>query len=320
MTEKLLTRPENTLSDDPQLSPGVLAKPDLARQAELQETRDQLKHRVSQELIQYLKEMDIQTDIDAAGQRLDRVQMIIAENDSPFMAENEVPFSAAQYRPNSNRLIVPAENIGEASPETAGLDAYHAAVHEMIHAMAGHNFRTESESGQPGEVPANLEWFDEAMTEAITLDVLHRAAESEGKTSSAGNEHYRLQRELLGEIIRVSGLPMQDFIEAYLEQSDAPAENDDGRPAWQKLQDELATVFGPDFLQRITELHLNNPTLLLENGDDSEMPRYGRFAVEKMRDEWQNPTKKTALGGLKRLLKSGGRRAQQSTKTGKRAA
>lgn len=130
---------------------------------------------------------------------------------------------------------------------------YKIYVHEIMHALSGKTVRVEVEGDyesmlKPDRVGLRIinkfRWLNEAITESVTQLMYDK-----------GGDSYVNERKLLDYIIQKSGVPLQDFYNAYFEHYN-PEEKDTDNGAisnWKKLNQKLNSTLGERFLVHLDD-------------------------------------------------------------------
>lgn len=236
---------------DPQLSEDVTKNADNPEERiqELFEARDRIHEKACQEVYDYIAGMGIDINLQTIKRRLANTTLVLTDFKSQFDLEDDLHAGYMRYLPQAGMIIIPAyppnkggpegrlENIDPASPDF-DREAFRGTIHEYFHASSfsgngSHHFPM---------------WLMEAMTEDLSNAWYGNLPEDEidKKTSFS----YRRMQDLKGEIIEITGVPEELFLEAYFED---PLSMPLGQPSkWHKLQSKLDEKLGPNFLKRAT--------------------------------------------------------------------
>jgi hypothetical protein len=248
------------------------------------------------DFVLYLKnEKGYDIDEQAVVQRLRQARMESAPTDS---------MAAGDYFSSSRHVYIRVEGKNDITPESI----YHTVLHELVHAASGQVFsvleRTDkfhsSKESRITESAVGLrrgkkfDWLNEAVTEIVTTNIRKRndMIPAELKEQGLVDMAYLNEQNILFAVVKISGITLKDFVEAYFEEPDLHSPTGDRMPKWHSLQTKLTEAFGPRFLVKIEEMIKNDDpnTLgsykrdklkgLLEKGED------GLNAIERMHQEW----------------------------------
>lgn len=292
------------LEIDPQLSSDVVADPArVDTLTALRETRDKLLRQYRQKVLEFITDLDLDVDMDAIRERLEKVTLVLAEKESPHFQEKEQesPEGYAFYEPRDLSITVAVED-GQVTEH-----GHDSIVHELLHVASGSLYIARDNKGSLEIEPIatglakhrRLRRFNEAVTVHLTERILGEQAH----TSS----FYKPDLELFEEILRVSGIPEKVFLEAYFEAPDLNANPGKRMPKWHQMQTALNDKFGPDFLRRLYDVRIDDSSQLsgIRDGTYSteEFARlrklkYGEEFLEAMHEDSNKLVAQTATGGL----------------------
>jgi hypothetical protein len=95
--------------------------------------------------------------------------------------------------------------------------------------------------------PKSYVWADEAMTEHITQSLLYSL---DGSTVVTDGIFYTYFRKCLKDLVEVSGIPLQDFVDAYFESAKI---SESKRHTYMDLMRNIGEVFNPNFFHEYSK-------------------------------------------------------------------
>lgn len=228
-------------------------EPDITRAVELERIRDSLNTIEKKKVFDFIADLDADISLAAIAERLALVTTVAPDKNSPMGDRIIQGGASGAYAVESRMAFIPIHG------ESISNEEKHVSVHEYFHASSSHIYTQKGEEvskvslGIERYSPAGRQftWLNEAITEELTIML---AGEMEAINDRVRRVSYQGQRELLHEIMRVSGIDFRYFLEAYFEEPDLNAPPGERMPKWHALQSKLTEAFGPQFLQKIEEL------------------------------------------------------------------
>lgn len=248
---------------------------------ELLEIRRELELEIKQNMLSYIRSLNLDLDIQAIQERLEKATLHL------FPGAEDLGHQG-WYEAEKRLAVAKIHN----NPELRKYDIS-TIVHELFHAASGQVFRqtgllysgekvfSHRIIGMERYPHERIDWLNEAVTSKLQ-DMFLKQEYGEGGTS------YPVEKAVLNEIIKVSGVPFGTFIEAYFEEPDLDAAPGERMPKWRQLQQRLNDRFGPRFLQRVRGLKYDNSDNFT---GFYKKDQNGRTGLERMFRLWQDTKK-----------------------------
>lgn len=207
---------------------GVYAAHAERMQAEFERSKGEFRERITRAGILPLLDDEIARRLSEA-----RVRMI-----DPLVAELEE--TSGRHNPLADTIKIAMD----LSPD----ERRRTSIHEMLHALGGRTMLADprvpgyvemQRKGLYFDAGDRFSWMDEALTETLTSLVAGEPTEA-----------YPDERKLL-EYLRTRGsvpIPLEYFINAYVEDYRPDRGTETGVPAWKRLHGAIRTAFGEGFL------------------------------------------------------------------------